>query len=471
MIPQRDERSLAGFSMLDVGNFLSVHRVRPRDDDEDDGNSDDIISDEELELSHEHLKDALTTRIGGRETNRADACLQSHFLNSESAMELGADIWTGCDTSSPSSSKEPKFRLPAEDLDQILSAARSSQRKEKSFSSRTSNEERDPALSQLTCAKPIDVERWLDKLKCASIDGRLRANAEQFAAVKIVALRVIEELRSAADGTIDPGEPLRWCVHGGPGTGKSHVIALVKELFADVLGWDMGVEFQLVALQAVMADLIGGDTIHHACGIPVFGRGKIATEDLQKHLEVARRVLQWRWLNIDEISMVSAQLFAEMDMKLRKVVRDVGTTKIDKKQLARPFGGLNVLCCGDFWQLPPPDGGFIGDIPTEFIQNARKYQPAPTIAHGQSLFWGGGDAGIQGITELEQIERCDDMWLKEVQEELRQGNLSQNNYNFLHGTDTTVPGSWVNQDVACGKSCCRALAEPNHVGYLTLLIQ
>ena len=62
----------------------------------------------------------------------------------------------------------------------------------------------------------------------------------------------------------------------GPGTGKSHVIKVVKErLFQGLLKWDVGLQFQIVALQAVMADLLGGDTIHHACGIPAFKNGKI----------------------------------------------------------------------------------------------------------------------------------------------------------------------------------------------------
>ena len=98
-------------------------------------------------------------------------------------------------------------------------------------------------------------------------------------------------------------------------------------------------------------------------------------------MEVAKRVLQWRWLIIDEISMVSAKLLAQMDLKMREVVRDIGTHKLKKGQ-TRSFGGLNVLCSGDFWQLDPPDGGFLGGIPTEYIQKARKYAPAPTIAHG-----------------------------------------------------------------------------------------
>ena len=47
-------------------NFLAVHRMRPRDKDEADCNSDDVVSDEELEVSRNALVDTLATRIGGQ---------------------------------------------------------------------------------------------------------------------------------------------------------------------------------------------------------------------------------------------------------------------------------------------------------------------------------------------------------------------------------------------------------------------
>ena len=56
----------------------------------------------------------------------------------------------------------------------------------------------------------------------------------------------------------------------------------------------------------------------------------------------------WRWLIIDEISMVSAKLLANLDMKLRSTIREKGTAKIDGYGLERPFDGLNVLLVGDF---------------------------------------------------------------------------------------------------------------------------
>ena len=83
-------------------------------------------------------------------------------------------------------------------------------------------------------------------------------------------------------------------------------------------------------------------------------------------MEVAKRVLQLRWLIIDEISMVSAKLLATIDMKLRSVVRVLGTQKKAENSVERSFGGLNVLMCGDSWQLPSPDGV----ISVTFLQNS-----------------------------------------------------------------------------------------------------
>ena len=81
------------------------------------------------------------------------------------------------------------------------------------------------------------------------------------------------EMEADASGNPTDAEPLRWLMHRGPGTGKSHVIKVIKDrFFKGLLGYDIGVEFQIVVLQAVMAEILGGDTIHHACGIPAFRR-------------------------------------------------------------------------------------------------------------------------------------------------------------------------------------------------------
>ena len=404
------------------------------------------------------MAEALTTRVGGKydEGVRAAEDGPSHFQNSFAAIEKNQSIWKA--DLENASAQMHSFVEPGA-LNDILGAARTSQRREHKYGGQIDNDIHDPTLRRLLAVSVRDVQEWLEKKKLQRDEnGKLVVNARQLQALKKVADRIVKELRSAAKGELDFGEPLRWLIHGGPGTGKSHVIKQVKELFQDVLRWNMGVEYQVVALQAVMADLLGGDTIHHACGIAVFKKQGCEENQAQRQLDVAKRVLQWRWLIIDEISMVSAKLFAELDVKLRSAIRQTGTQKQDSKLIDRPFGGLNVLCCGDFWQLAPPEGGFLAAIPTDFIQAGRKYKPAPTIAHGQALLWSGPENGIQGVTELIECERCTDAWLKEVQEELRHGRLSDNNHKFLHGLSTTVPGSWVNGDVECGREACRNLA-------------
>eukprot|EP00973_Karenia_brevis_P003519 489120-Karenia_brevis.AAC.1 len=79
----------------------------------------------------------------------------------------------------------------------------------------------------------------------------------------------------------------------------------------------------MAALQAVVAEQLKGDTLHHCCGL------KRGVQDLgassKRQSDVAKSILHWRWLIIDEVSMLSSQLLAEIDCKLRDVVRKLGT--------------------------------------------------------------------------------------------------------------------------------------------------
>ena len=45
------------------------------------------------------------------------------------------------------------------------------------------------------------------------------------------------------------------------------------------------------------------------------------------------------------------------------------------------------MCSDDFWQLDLPDGGFLGSILLQFIQNMKQYEASLTIAHGQALLF------------------------------------------------------------------------------------
>ncbi len=458
-------------SKLYVGNFISIHRLRPGEQDEDGmANPDDMVEDEEVYVSIDMLEEVLETRIGGktRQSDDLDIMGDGHHMNSSEAVGLGRDIWSKTGAASASTT-QPTYSFDEEKVQLSLQSAKSSRSKENKFAARTGAQtrtEREAALSQRKQATKEDVQEWLDALRSRTrSDGRLFVNTKQFEAVAKVSQKVMEELPNRKGCAPAASEPLRWVVHGGPGTGKTHVVrdVIKKELFDQILQWQQGLDYQVIALQAVMADLLQGDTIHHACGIPVRKKGVDGDVVIQSHKAVAEQSLYWRWLLIDEFGMVGASLLAEVDMKLRDVVVDINPRKKSRSGHAQPFGGLNVLLSGDLWQLAPPSGGYLANIPAEFIANARKYNPNVTISHGQSLLWGGPENkewAFHGITELEESERCrEDPWLQEVQLELREGRLSEDSHGFLHGQVTRVCGSWTNGRATCGNGVCQQLSE------------
>lgn len=127
---------------------------------------------------------------------------------------------------------------------------------------------------------------------------------------------------------------------GSAGTGKSVVLReLVNRLVRKYGGSTVGV----TASTGLAACNIGGQTLHRFLGI---GIGKASPEIMLKSIEkkpmLKRRWLTLRVLIIDEISMIDGVLFSKLD-KLAKLIR----------KNEKPFGGIQVVCTGDFFQLPP----------------------------------------------------------------------------------------------------------------------
>lgn len=88
---------------------------------------------------------------------------------------------------------------------------------------------------------------------------------------------------------------------------------------------------------------IGGVTLHSFAGI---GLGKESAEDLVKKIKKNQKA-KHRWMRtkvlvIDEVSMIDAELFDKLE-QIARTLRNNG----------RPFGGIQVVITGDFFQLPP----------------------------------------------------------------------------------------------------------------------
>ncbi|MES2203430.1 MAG: PIF1 family DEAD/DEAH box helicase [Patescibacteria group bacterium] len=125
---------------------------------------------------------------------------------------------------------------------------------------------------------------------------------------------------------------------GEPGAGKTYTVN-------SYVAWlrERGIEPAITASTGIAATHIGGMTIHAWSGIGI--RGSMSEYELEALLErepLVRRVRNCNVLIIDEISMLHAQLLTLVDQAVRTI-----------KQSVRPFGGMQVVFVGDFFQLPP----------------------------------------------------------------------------------------------------------------------
>ena len=130
-------------------------------------------------------------------------------------------------------------------------------------------------------------------------------------------------------------------VIGRAGTGKSHFI---RSLVADDPSYPQAV----LAPTGLAAMNIGGQTVHSFFGFPP--RPLIGTNE-KPNWFFTRTAKAINRLIIDEISMLRADVLDAMDHHL----------KVARKS-SRPFGGVQMLLVGDFYQLPPVVRGEEGQL-------------------------------------------------------------------------------------------------------------
>jgi ATP-dependent DNA helicase PIF1 len=200
---------------------------------------------------------------------------------------------------------------------------------------------------------------------------------------------------------------------GGGGVGKSFLLSV---LFSDYPGLKKTLQtsinpdivaklprIQMCALTGCAALLLGNKakTLHSWAGIGL-GKGTVSElyVKIRRNQKAMRNWLCTDMLIIDEISMMTAELFDKLN-ELAKKIRG------NKK----PFGGIQLLLVGDFYQLPPVNKG---DGETQFIFEAASWREC--IGH---------------IVELTQIQRQKDEVFQRVLKEARIGALSKESCEIL----------------------------------------
>lgn len=134
---------------------------------------------------------------------------------------------------------------------------------------------------------------------------------------------------------------------GASGTGKSMVVQVYKKLY------DHKKTIAITSMTGISALLIGGTTLHSYLGI---GLGNGTPEELSTKILKNQRAKQ-RWsildvLIIDEVSMLSPDLFDKLEIVARIIRRRIPRRILLGNESELPFGGIQLILSGDFLQLP-----------------------------------------------------------------------------------------------------------------------
>ena len=172
---------------------------------------------------------------------------------------------------------------------------------------------------------------------------------------------------------------------GPAGTGKSEIITqFMKQR-------PRSKRVHVTSTTGISAIKIKGRTIHSFAGI---GTGSADVQRLITHILKERKLKEkWRSVDvliIDEISMLSAELFDKLE-EIAKCIR----------QSVETFGGIQIILCGDFPQLPNVEG--------DFCFQAESWNRVV------------GD----NIVELTSIMRQDDILFQKCQNAVRLGEIDE----------------------------------------------
>ncbi|EFR04685.1 DNA repair and recombination protein PIF1 [Nannizzia gypsea CBS 118893] len=183
------------------------------------------------------------------------------------------------------------------------------------------------------------------KIKSLTASEKRLNNAQRPSNTRVPSIFFSEEQNQVIETIVKKGKSVFYT--GSAGTGKS---VLMREIIRQ-LRLKYRRDSDAVAVTAstgLAACNIEGVTLHSFAGV---GLGKESTQELVKKVKrnqkAKNRWLKTKVLIIDEISMVDGDFFDKLEELARKI-----------RNNGRPFGGIQLVTTGDFFQLPPvPEGG------------------------------------------------------------------------------------------------------------------
>lgn len=189
-------------------------------------------------------------------------------------------------------------------------------------------------------------------------------------------------------------------ITGGGGVGKSYLLDELKQYYKDKL--------VLTSTTGISALNIGGQTLHSWCGIGIVDKPVARIiHQIRQSAVLYKQLFNCKILAIDEISMLDDYTFEYVD----KVLRNIKNSKL-------PFGGIQLILVGDFFQLPP----------VKCKQTGRKFC-------FQSPVW----KKLKLITILlNKVHRQTDKKFINILNNIRVDNISEADINILYHHDYSL---------------------------------
>lgn len=190
---------------------------------------------------------------------------------------------------------------------------------------------------------------------------------------------------------------------GAAGTGKTYLInRFIRHCH------EHGIVIAITASTGIAATHIGGMTIHSWSGLGI--RDTLTDDDIDDIVSreyLVKRYAKTSVLIIDEVSMLSGNFLANLDRLLRSARVSV-----------EPFGGIQVVLVGDFFQLPPVSRG------SDFVEFAFEHP-----------VW--RELKLIPCVLTEQYRQSEDPLL-DILTEIRSGSISENSRDLLASRNIRV---------------------------------
>ena len=197
-------------------------------------------------------------------------------------------------------------------------------------------------------------------------------------------------------------------ITGPAGSGKTHLmnqyIKYLKEHHVPVA---------ITASTGIAATHMGGMTIHSWSGMGIKSDiNELDLEALAEKDQLVSRLQSARVLIIDEVSMLHYYQLDMIDAICRRLRKGLpikaGKDKMPDKADSLPFGGLQVILCGDFFQLPPitrQTSWSTGKMDSYFIYRSKAWQDGKfTVCYLSENFRHKDDVSLSVLTDIRSGE-------------------------------------------------------------------